>query len=236
MKITDALNPALLNKIPAVPIPMTDLTTAPLDLVLAGVGLRMQQLARGNEAFKALLDRKASLRIATVDGIGRTYQIDHGKVSHDAEVGTPDFTLTFDTAEQALTALIKGDAVAIMSAIQEGTIKVDGDFTLLMWFQQVAQHLVPRVPPAIKDKISDACELLESKKDWLLDKKANLLGQNSRPQNDTAAKDQDDDRDQGTTVHRETDPSAPVEPARDQSLNDDRDQGTNNPSAPANLS
>jgi hypothetical protein len=176
MKISPALLDTL-NKVPRVSIPFTELSTAPLDLILVLMGLRMQQLALTNEKFQAMLaGRTATLRIATEDGIGRSFRLDRGRVCHQAAAGQPDFTIRFQSAEQALNTLLKGDATAFMTGMQAGTIRMEGDFGLLMWFTQAAKLLVPRVPKTVHEAMAQARELAQAKKTWLLEQKSRLIG------------------------------------------------------------
>ena len=50
-----------------------------------------------------------------------------------------------------------------MTGMQNGTIKMEGDFSLLVWFNQVARLIPPKVPKSVKDKIKVARQFLKDK-------------------------------------------------------------------------
>jgi hypothetical protein len=50
-----------------------------------------------------------------------------------------------------------------MTGMQNGTIKMEGDFSLLVWFNQVAKLIPPKVPKPVKEKIKLARQFLKEK-------------------------------------------------------------------------
>ena len=50
-----------------------------------------------------------------------------------------------------------------MTGMQNGSIKMEGDFSLLVWFNQVAKLIPPKVPKPVKDKIKLARQFLKEK-------------------------------------------------------------------------
>lgn len=82
-------------------------------------------------------------------------------VSGDAEKA--DFILQFADSEQGVKTLIKGDPTAFMTGMQNGSIKMEGDFGLLVWFNQVAKLVPPKLPKPVKAKIKAARAFLKEK-------------------------------------------------------------------------
>ncbi|MCK4108024.1 SCP2 sterol-binding domain-containing protein [Acinetobacter radioresistens] len=154
-----------LSSIPVVHLPLVDLSTDPLDLLLMGLALRMKQLARTSPKFIELThDRQFRIQIGTEQGMTRQFVINHGQVetvSGSAEKA--DFILQFADSEQGVKTLLKGDPTAFMTGMQNGSIKMEGDFGLLVWFNQVAKLLPPKLPKPVKEKIKMARQFLKEK-------------------------------------------------------------------------
>ena len=69
-------------KLPVVKLPLVDVSTDPLDLLVSGLVLRMKQLARSNPKFIDLIqERQFRLEIATQQGMVRQIVVEHGRVS-----------------------------------------------------------------------------------------------------------------------------------------------------------
>ena len=154
-----------LSSIPVVKLPIVDASTDPLDLMVLGLALRMKQLARTSPKFIELThDRQFRIQIGTDLGVARQILVNNGQidtVSVDAQKA--DFILQFANSEQGVKTLIKGDPSAFMTGMQNGTIKMEGDFSLLVWFNQVARLIPPKVPKSVKDKIKIARQFLKDK-------------------------------------------------------------------------
>ncbi|HBU89352.1 MAG TPA: SCP-2 sterol transfer family protein, partial [Acinetobacter sp.] len=137
-----------LSSIPVVKLPLVDVSTDPLDLLVAGLVLRMKQLARTSPKFIELIhDRAFRIQIGTDLGVARQIIINNGQI--DTVAGAPekaDFILQFADSEQGVKTLIKGDPTAFMTGMQNGSIKMEGDFSLLVWFNQVARLIPPKLP------------------------------------------------------------------------------------------
>lgn len=154
-----------LSSIPVVKLPIVDASTDPLDLLVLGLSLRMKQLARTSPKFIELIhDREFRIQIGTDLGVARQIIVNHGQidtVSGDAEKA--DFILQFADSEQGVKTLMKGDPTAFMTGMQNGTIKMEGDFSLLVWFNQVARLIPPKVPKSVKEKFKIARQFLKEK-------------------------------------------------------------------------
>ncbi len=154
-----------LSSIPVVKLPLVDVSTDPLDLLVAGLVLRMKQLARTSPKFIELIhDRAFRIQIGTDLGVARQIIINNGQI--DTVAGTPekaDFILQFADSEQGVKTLIKGDPTAFMTGMQNGSIKMEGDFSLLVWFNQVARLIPPKLPKPVKDKVRQARAFIKEK-------------------------------------------------------------------------
>lgn len=154
-----------LSSIPIVKLPLVDLSTDPLDLLLMGLALRMKQLARTSPKFVELThDRQFRIQIGTEQGMARQFVINQGQVetvSGSAEKA--DFILQFADSEQGVKTLLKGDPSAFMTGMQNGSIKMEGDFGLLVWFNQVAKLLPPKLPKPVKEKVKMARQFVKEK-------------------------------------------------------------------------
>ncbi|QIO07644.1 SCP2 sterol-binding domain-containing protein [Acinetobacter lanii] len=153
------------SSIPVVKLPIVDATTDPLDLLVLGLSLRMKQLARTSPKFIELIhDRQFRIQIGTDLGVARQILVNNGQidtVSGDAEKA--DFVLQFADSEQAVKTLMKGDPTAFMTGMQNGTIKMEGDFSLLVWFNQAAKLIPPKIPKPVKEKIQLARQFIKDK-------------------------------------------------------------------------
>ena len=81
----------------------------------------------------------------------------------DPFYGAPTVVIVFADSEQGVKTVIKGDPTAFMTGMQSGSIKMEGDFSLLVWFNQVAKLIPPKVPKPVKDKIKLARAFLKEK-------------------------------------------------------------------------
>jgi hypothetical protein len=95
-----------LSSIPVVKLPLVDVSTDPLDLLV----LRMKQLARTSPKFIELVhERQFRIQIGTDLGVARQILVNNGQidtVSGDAEKA--DFILQFADSEQGVKTLLKG--------------------------------------------------------------------------------------------------------------------------------
>ena len=153
------------SSIPVIKLPIVDVSTDPLDLLVAGLALRMKQLARTSPKFIELVhERQFRIQIGTDLGVARQIIVNNGQidtVSGDAEKA--DFILQFADSEQGVKTLMKGDPTAFMTGMQNGTIKMEGDFGLLVWFNQVAKLIPPKLPKPVKEKFKLARAFIKEK-------------------------------------------------------------------------
>lgn len=144
---------------------LTSIKSDPLDVLLFGVGLRLSQLAKSdNEKFKSLLqNRNFTIQLGSeAEGVARYFSVNDGKFSQQAGNATdPTLTITFKDSMTGAKLLTKGDATAFMTGIQKGDLKMSGDYSLLMWFNQVSKFIVPKVPEPLQPVVEQAKPLLE---------------------------------------------------------------------------
>lgn len=154
-----------LSSIPVVKLPIVDASTDPLDLLVLGISLRMKQLARTNPKFIELIhDRQFRIQIGTDLGVARQITVNNGQIDTVyGDTEKADFTLQFADSEQAVKTLMKGDPTAFMTGMQNGSIKMEGDFGLLVWFNQAAKLIPPRLPKPLKEKIQLVRQFIKDK-------------------------------------------------------------------------
>ena len=154
-----------LSSIPVVKLPIVDVSTDPLDLLVLGLALRMKQLAKTSPKFIELIhDRQFRIQISTDLGFARQIIINNGSIDTVSGQDAPaDFILQFADSEHGVKTLAKGDPTAFMTGMQDGSIKMEGDFSLLVWFNQASRLLKPKLPKPIKEKIKIARQFIKDK-------------------------------------------------------------------------
>ena len=144
---------------------LTQIKSDPLDVLLFAVGLRLTQLAKmGDDKFKGLLEnRNFIIQLGSdAEQTSRYYQINNGTFSqHAGPAKEPTLTITFKDSMTGVKLLTKGEATAFMTGIQNGDLKMSGDYSLLMWFNQIAKFIVPKVPEPLKPVVEQAKPLIE---------------------------------------------------------------------------
>lgn len=144
---------------------LTHLKSDPLDVLLFAVGLRLTQLAKSkDEKFTQLLEnRDFTIQLGSdAEKTARTYTVKNGVFSQQAgEVESPTLTINFKDSMTGVKLLTKGDATAFMKGIQSGDLKMSGDYSLIMWFNQISKFIVPKVPEQLKPVVKQVKPLLE---------------------------------------------------------------------------
>lgn len=146
-------------------LPKPNVKSDPLDVLLFAIGLRLSQLAKmGDDSFKKLLEnREFTIQLGSeTEEVYRYYHVNHGKFSQsEGKAENPALTILFKDSMTGVKLLTKGDATAFMIGIQNGDLKMSGDFSLLMWFNQIAKHIVPKIPEQFKPVIEKAKPFIE---------------------------------------------------------------------------
>ncbi|PTQ91038.1 SCP2 sterol-binding domain-containing protein [Agitococcus lubricus] len=126
------------------------------DLLLVFMAGRMQYLSHHHAGFMAMLhNRQFVIQLQTSDMSSvRYFSIKNRRIrSHAQAHNKPDFSLSFKDADYAVKILSKATPMAFMKGMQEGNIKMEGDFGLLMWFNNAAKYLQPDVPKPVRQAI-----------------------------------------------------------------------------------
>lgn len=137
-----------------------------LDVLLYGIGLRITQLAKmGDPKFKSLLDnRNFTIQMgSTEQDIYRTFTVENGRFTQaEGKTNEPTLSIDFKDSMTGAKLLTKGDATAFMMGVQNGDVKMSGDYSLLMWFNQIAKHIIPKIPEPLQPAV-DAVKPIISK-------------------------------------------------------------------------
>ena len=91
-----------LSSIPVVKLPLVDVSTDPLDLLVAGLALRMKQLARTSPKFIELIhERQFRIQIGTDLGVARQIIVNNGQIDTAAgDAEKADFILQFADSDK----------------------------------------------------------------------------------------------------------------------------------------
>lgn len=105
----------------------------------------MELLARTNADFIAKLHgRDFTLQISSEEGTHRFFRVHHNRVHSDSRIHEKaDLTLHFASNAIGVRLLAKAGAEAFMQAMQNQEVKVEGDYSLLMWFMSIGKYLKP---------------------------------------------------------------------------------------------
>lgn len=106
----------------------------------------MKRAGRANPDFKnKIAGHKTVIQIATADGKAIRYfsfvddVVSSGAGSHQK----PSCTVIFKDAGFGFSALLPWNKRLQVSGIQNGNIKVEGNFSLFLWFQSLALLILP---------------------------------------------------------------------------------------------
>lgn len=109
-------------------------------------------------------ERQFRIQIGTDLGVARQIIVNNGHIDTVAgNAEKADFILQFADSEQGVKTLMKGDPTAFMTGMQNGSIKMEGDFGLLVWFNQVAKLIPPKLPKPVKEKFKIARAFIKEK-------------------------------------------------------------------------
>lgn len=149
-------------------IPILDVKTDPLDAVLYGLGLRLSSLVGGDntEFNKLLADKQIAIQFVSGD-VGRYYRFVDGHFGQAGGIAKhSDLTIEFKDSLTGVKLLGKGDISALMSAIQDGDVKITGDYKLVLWFAGVVKHATT-VPEAYKSYVEQAKPYINKAKPYI---------------------------------------------------------------------
>lgn len=116
-------------------------------MLLWALGLMMKKASKNNPDFqKQLTGKDFAFQIQTQDGnMARHFIVKDDRVkSKGGAAKDPAFTISFKDAETGMSIMTAKDKNAFMKGIQEKAIKIDGDLSLVMWFQSIVKHVKPK--------------------------------------------------------------------------------------------
>ncbi len=125
-------------------------------LLLLFMAKRMQYLSHHHAGFIAMLHhRHFVIQLQTMDGgTVRYFSVQNRRIrSHARPHAKPDFVMNFKDEDYALKILSKATPMAFMKGMQAGDIKMEGDFSLLMWFNNAAKFLQPDIPKPVRQAV-----------------------------------------------------------------------------------
>lgn len=161
-------------------VPVLNIKANPLDALLAAVGCRFSMLAKSDDPNiqQLLKDRKVSIEFGSeADGIARYFVFDEGTFQqYTGKANQPTLRIDFKDSMTGVKLLTGGDVAAFMTAIQNKELTMEGDYSILMWFNQLAKHIVPEVPEQLKPILEKAQPLAEKARP-LADKAQGLASQ-----------------------------------------------------------
>lgn len=150
-------------------LPLINVKTDPLDALLYGLGLRLAYLAKqtDNASFAKLLKDKEVAILFTSGDVARYYRFVDGCFGQaSGRIDNANLTIDFKDSLMGAKLLTKGDTASLMSAIQDGDVKVSGDYKLVLWFAGVAKQATA-IPDAYKPYVEKAKPYLEKTKPYL---------------------------------------------------------------------
>ena len=113
-------------------------------MLLWALGLLMKKASKNSEGFQQSIQGKTfTFQLGTEKGdIVRHYIVANGRVkSKSGHAKDKAFSIAFVDAETAIDVMTSKDRNAVMRGIQDKTIQIDGDLTLIMWFQGINKYL-----------------------------------------------------------------------------------------------
>ncbi|MFQ3170488.1 MAG: hypothetical protein ACI9DG_000503 [Oleispira sp.] len=116
-------------------------------MLLWALGLMMKKASKNNPEFiKQLVGKDFTFQIQTQDGKQVRHFIvkDERIKSKGGAAKDPAFSISFKDAETGMFIMTAKDKNAFMKGIQEKDIKIDGDLSLVMWFQSIVKHVKPK--------------------------------------------------------------------------------------------
>lgn len=147
-------------------IPVINVKVDALDALLAAFGLRLQSLAksRDNESFNNLIKDRTICIQFTAPGVARYFRFENGHFGQAMGTASDaDLTVDFKDSMTGVRLLTKGDVAALMTAIQDGDVKVTGDYKLVLWLAGIGKQAAT-IPEEYRGYINQAKPLIDAAK------------------------------------------------------------------------
>ncbi len=119
-----------------------------LRILLAVLGSTFSFVSRTRDSFRRQLSRDVVIEIASADGVARHF-IFAGRraTSRPGRVDSPDLSIRFPTAWVGVMALLAPDGPdRLFQGRLDGSIEMEGDRRLLLWFQGLVPAAIPGFP------------------------------------------------------------------------------------------
>lgn len=149
-------------------IPVINVKADALDALLATFGLRLQNLAksRTNDSFNNLIqDRNICIQFTAPD-VARYFRFENGHFGQAmGTANNADLTVDFKDSLTGVRLLTKGDVAALMTAIQDGDVRVTGDYKLLLWLAGIGKQAAT-IPEQYKGYWDQAKPLIDAAKPY----------------------------------------------------------------------
>jgi hypothetical protein len=120
--------------------------TAGLRVLLWALGHGLALASRFSASIRSQITRSLTVEISSDDGIARRWIFDGQQRRVSSSAGSaehPDFAVRFTSGGQALRDLTSPRAIdRIMNGQIHGTVRVDGNHLILLWFHGLTRQLV----------------------------------------------------------------------------------------------
>jgi ubiquinone biosynthesis protein UbiJ len=116
-------------------------------MLLWALGLMMKKASKNNPEFqKQLVGKDFTFQLQTQGGeLARHFIVKDERIkSKGGSAKDPAFSISFKDAATGMYIMTAKDKNAFMKGIQEKDIKIDGDLSLVMWFQSIVKHVKPK--------------------------------------------------------------------------------------------
>lgn len=123
-----------------------------LRALLVGAGLIMATASRLSPRFRAALSRDRTIAFETRDGVAHRFVVRGRMMSSGwGKTKRSDCRLVIATAAQALGIFLSRRGVGkLVAGIVDGSVSVEGDLYLLLWFDARLQSVLPIREPVRK--------------------------------------------------------------------------------------
>lgn len=151
-------------------LPIINVKTDPLDALLYALGLRLAHLSKhkNNPAYEALVaDKEVAIQFVSADGdVARYYRFVDGCFGQASGIAkNTNLTIEFVDSLTGVKLLSKASVPELMTAVQNGDVKITGDYKLVLWFGNVAKQAL-QLPDNYKNYLAQAKPYVEMAKPY----------------------------------------------------------------------
>jgi hypothetical protein len=118
-----------------------------LRVLLGGLGYGLVLASRFSTSIRSQITRSLIVEISADDGVAQHRDFDRQRrcvYSSPGRAGAPDCAVRFATSGQALRDLTSPRAIdRIMGEMGHGTVRLEGDRQVLLWFAGLARRIAP---------------------------------------------------------------------------------------------